>query len=173
MTRVFSKRLVIDASVLCAAGTTDHPTSRVCREFLEEVRRICHRIVICDDLRVEYRNHSSRFASGWRTEMQSRGKVESISVDTSSIQELSGLLGPSGRDLNDVKKDAHLIAAALITDHIVVSLEKRARRDYGLIAKQERSIQAIVWTNPVEDQGALKWLQEGAPTECEYRLGAE
>ena len=43
--------VVVDASVVGSAGETDHPVSSSCRSCLEEIRLICHRVVLTAALR--------------------------------------------------------------------------------------------------------------------------
>ena len=56
MTRKFSKLLVIDASIGRAAGQrgSAHPASRACREFLDSVYGICHRMVVTPEIKAEW-----------------------------------------------------------------------------------------------------------------------
>ncbi|MBI1788581.1 MAG: hypothetical protein HYR60_13650 [Acidobacteria bacterium] len=91
-----SKRLVVDASVAVAAGTTEHPISKACREVLEEVRR--HRIVMSTQIRYEWMKRRSVIAVEWLEAMQRRGKV----VDLGGLEphpklraEIAGNLGSS------------------------------------------------------------------------------
>ena len=59
-----SKRLVIDADVAQAAGseTATHPRARHCRDFLDEVLTLSHRVVMTERINNEWKNHQSRFA---------------------------------------------------------------------------------------------------------------
>ena len=59
-----SKRLVIDASVARAAGGEDatFPISVYCRDFLQAVLDISHRVVMTPDIRDEWNKHQSKSA---------------------------------------------------------------------------------------------------------------
>jgi hypothetical protein len=48
-----SKLLVIDASIArsCGAPNATFPTSKNCRDFLNAVLTICHRMVLTDDIK--------------------------------------------------------------------------------------------------------------------------
>ena len=73
--------LVIDASIAMAAGETSmHPTSRNCREFLQAVLTVCHRMVLTEPIQEEWTRHESRFARTWRKSMMARKKIEIVEV---------------------------------------------------------------------------------------------
>jgi hypothetical protein len=72
---------VIDASIAHAAGEVSmHPTSRNCREFLQAVLVICHRMVLTPRIQQEWSKHESRFARTWRKSMMARKKIELATV---------------------------------------------------------------------------------------------
>lgn len=118
-----SRRLVVDASLAASAGRTIVPTSYRSREFLAEVLKISHRIVMTGELAAEWRRHETLFAARWRAEMRSRGKI----VDIEGIQ--NDEVRKQVRLSQAVEKDLHLVEAALATDRIVVSLDDRAQGD--------------------------------------------
>ena len=156
-----SKRLVIDASVASAAGATMHPTSRRCREFLSEVLKISHRAVMTPDLTREWDRHQSLFALRWRAQMRSLGKI----VDIAGVE--SGELRRQVVLTLAVRKDLHLVEAALATDKTVVSLDDRAAVELRVEATKD-----VVWVNAVSEGGhAIYWLRDGANPVAEWRLG--
>lgn len=158
-----SRRLVVDASIGAAAGLTDFPTSLRSREFLMEVLKISHRIVMTRDLAREWDNHQTRFSARWRAEMRSRRKI----VDVEGIENAE--FRSQIRTSAAVLKDLHLIEAALATDRIVVSLDERARRELAVDASKD-----IVWVNAVLEGGhAVYWLRNGAPDKEEWKLGRQ
>src|SRR5271169_6766548 len=116
-----SRRLVVDASVASAAGKTMFPSSFRSREFLSEVLKISHRIVMTADLAEEWDRHESLYATTWRAEMRSRNKIVDLAVEEND--EVRRQVSVS----KAVEKDLHLIEAALETDKIVISLDDRAR----------------------------------------------
>jgi hypothetical protein len=60
-----SKRLVIDACIAQAAGTTEHSSSKLSRECLSAVLNICHKIVMTPAISQEWNKHQSLFAKKW------------------------------------------------------------------------------------------------------------
>jgi hypothetical protein len=147
-----SRRLVIDASVASAAGLTMQPTSRRCREFLQAVLRICHRSAMTPMLREEWNKHQSLFSARWLADMTSKAKVE----DVADIQYEE--LRSEAPITASAQKDLHLIEAALLTDHIVISLDDRARTELSVPASEE-----VMWINPVDEAGhVIYWLNKGA-----------
>jgi hypothetical protein len=77
---------------------------------------------------------------------------------------------------SQVKKDIHLIEAALATDKIVISLDdKTARRFFTQAAQQVeelRELKTISWVNPDKpEESPISWLKSGANPEPERLLG--
>ncbi|HLG99155.1 MAG TPA: hypothetical protein VKX49_22785 [Bryobacteraceae bacterium] len=54
MAKKISRRLVIDASVARSATMSNDSTSTACREFLQEVLRVCHRVVLTPEIEQEW-----------------------------------------------------------------------------------------------------------------------
>jgi len=162
-----SRRLVIDASVASASGEKMHPTSRRCREFLSETRKICHRTVLTQALAEEWRKHQSRFAAEWIIEMRSKGKVVDL-VDASNALVRDQLVEKGkGWMRKAAQKDLHLIEAALATDRTVVSLDEIAHEDLVIDATAK-----ITWVNADTEGGhAIYWLRRGAKPVKKWQLG--
>ena len=155
-----SRRLVIDASVASAAGLTMKPASRRCRELLQAVLRICHRLAMSPSLRQEWNRHQSLFAARWLANMRSRGKVE----DIAALQ--NEQLRAEAPGTASAQKDLHPIEAALATDKIVISLDERARAELAVEAAAE-----VMWVSPVDEGGhVIYWLKNGAGTVAEWKL---
>ena len=77
---------------------------------------------------------------------------------------------------SQVKKDIHLIEAALATDKIVVSLDDKTARRFFTQAAHEieelRELKAIAWINPDKpEETPIAWLKGGANPEPERLLG--
>jgi hypothetical protein len=76
----------------------------------------------------------------------------------------------------EVKKDIHLIEAALSTDKIVVSLDDNTARRFFTLAAQGveelSELKAIAWVNPDKpEETPIAWLKGGANPEPERLLG--
>ncbi len=68
-------------------------------------------------------------------------------------------------------KDAILIEAALRSDHIIASLDDKARRHYVEAARHIERIRDIVWINPCKTPDAIiRWLEKGAKPEPSFQL---
>lgn len=168
-----SKRLVIDASIARAAGETEHPTSKRCRDFLRAVLRICHRLVLTPEIQEEWRRHQSDFTRKWRVQMYARKKIDEpnpplneplrtgIERTTTAVNEQEAML-----------KDMRLIEAALNTDKVVVSLDERARTLFDRAGQTVEELRLILWLNPERpEESPLAWLEAGAKIERERQLG--
>lgn len=98
---------MVDASLASAAGASPHPDSFRSREFLREVLKISHRIVMTGFLAREWDRHQSLFALRWRAEMRSRDKVIDISGIENELVRHQLVMSKA------VEKDLHLVEAAL------------------------------------------------------------
>lgn len=174
MAESHSTWLVLDASLARAAGgeaKTD-PTSAHCRDFLKHVLSICHRLVMTDEIRDEWKRHESTFARTWRTALTARGKVTFIDA-------------PADRTLRDrveacfedhatrqaAWKDCCLLEAALASQMRIGSLDEKARDAFARAARHVPEIAEVVWVNPAKSEdNALNWLVQGAPQDIARQL---
>ena len=168
-----SKCLVIDADVARSCGTEEatHLVARKCREFLDGVREICHRVVMTSEISTEWRSHASRYARTWRVSMEARKKVIRVPVYPDSCLR-AGLEAnaPNEAGLAAMLKDLHLLQAAMATDGIVVSRDDNARVLFRNAAGEVRAIRGIVWVNPVGEADPRLWLANGAEPDLERTL---
>ena len=171
-----SRRLVIDSSVVRAAGGEGavHPTSKRCRDFLKALLKICHRVVLSDDIKREWDSAgASRFSQKWLTQMTGRGKV--VKLRNTRNDELRQDIRESAkteRERREMLKDAHLIEAALATDKTVASLDENARSSFRHISTAVPELKPVVWVNPAnEDEEPIEWLKNGARPERQRKPG--
>ena len=129
MAKSKSSRLVVDASVAQAAGgaSATAQVSKACRDTLQAILQICHRMVLTREMQQEWNKHQSGFARTWRVSMVARKKFESASDKREDLWNLIAQLTPREQDIDIMKKDFHLIEAALATDLRVLSLDQEAR----------------------------------------------
>ena len=162
-----SKLLVIDATVVHAAGETEKVDSSATRNFLFAVLEICHRAVLTTQIRQEWSRHQSKVTRRWRVAMYARRKISELNV-SADLALRSRLTRRRNLDAsNAILKDAHLIEAAREADEIVVSMDERARALFNV-----QELKSILWVNPIsEPQRALDWLHDGAPPVQEWKLG--
>ncbi|MBL8161507.1 MAG: hypothetical protein JNJ61_05925 [Anaerolineae bacterium] len=171
------KCLVIDTSVMLAAGGVDavHPTPKLCRDFLNEVLKLGHIIIMTDDLFAEWNRHGLPTKSllgkspSWYVMMERKGRVRRVlgnTVRPELRQAVFAVLEANAQET--VNKDMHLIEAALLADEIVVSKEVKVRKHFRNAALRLAELQVIVWVNPaVPEEGCITWLRAGAPAEIE------
>lgn len=170
-----SRCLVVDASVARAAGRLEspHPVGRRCRNFLMEVRGICHRMAWSPPIETEWQKHESIFAMSWRVSMMNLRKL--VPVDIRSVTTLGDRITMTSVDpsvVAIVEKDFHLMEAAGATDMRIVSLDDNARGHFHSLIDIVPALARVLWVNPaIEDEQAVRWLQEGAPDERRRRLG--
>ncbi len=171
-----SKLLVIDASVArsCGAPNATFPTSKNCRDLLNSILTICHRMVLTGDIKEEWDKHQSIYAKKWRSSMVAKRKVV-YRLDIDSNQALRDQLdkvAESDRPREAMWKDCHLLEAAIATDGIVISLDEKAREPFKKAAQTIKELQEIMWTNPDKpEEEVLEWLSNSALVEQKRQLG--
>ena len=172
-----SKRLVIDADVARASGseTATHPRAEHCRDFLNAVLSLSHRMVMTEQINNEWKNHQSRFARRWRVSMDARKKIDRI--DPPENAELQAKVTTTTNNENEIEalqKDFHLLHAALATDQTIISLDETVRQLFKRASQQVGEIQHIIWVNPdrTAEEQPIAWLQNGAPPEPHRQLSA-
>lgn len=173
MGKKISRRLVVDASVGQAAGTTEHPVSTACRESLKQIMTVCHRIVMTEALWREWRRHSSNYSQTWLAAMVSKRKMVEVSPSPAPPGLTSALddTAFSKKDRDNISKDLHLVLAAVATDRAVVSRDDNARALFQLLAEHANAIASVSWVNPCKDkEAAIEWLKAGARNEPGRRL---
>jgi hypothetical protein len=172
--KVRSVVLIIDASIAMAAGETSmHPTSRHCREFLHAVLQVCHRMALTTPIQEEWSRHQSGFARRWRVSMMARKKIEIVEISPHrSLKKRIAGVAPSAAVASVLEKDRPLIEAALATDQRIASLDDRVRKHLKERALSLNELASICWVNPEKTtEGAVAWLERGAPAERTRMLG--
>lgn len=165
-----SKRLVVDASILRAAGgeQATFPLSKTCRDVLLAILEVCHHAVLNRMIGEKWRKHCSRFARTWRVSMEARKKIHRL--DETAETGLRSLLtqaiqNPRQRDA--ALKDAHLVEAAIDADHIVLSLDDTVRGILSSVTSHIGILRNVMWANPGNPaEGAKEWLEAGAGQEA-------
>jgi hypothetical protein len=171
-----SMAIVIDANIAQAAGSKQTGDSKACRDFLDEVRKVCHRMVMTPAITQEWDKHQSSFALRWRTSMQSKKKLVFFKSDPRN-EELRILVENSGALQNEgerehLRKDCHLIEAALVTEFRIASSDMHARGLFSRLCNEFADLRRIIWTNPcIESEPVIMWLRAGAKDDLAQCLG--
>jgi len=177
MAKARSKRLVIDTDVVCSAcgKGTAHPSAKKCCDFLQAVLDVCHRFVLTPLIKDEWDRHiSSRvnYFKTWRATMIARGKL--VVIDPPAGRTLCHNVektADSDNDLDAIRKDIHLIHAALAADGSIVSCDETARQLFGKASSTVPDLSPIVWVNPDrEEEKPIQWLEKGAEAEPDRML---
>jgi hypothetical protein len=102
--------------------------------------------------------------------ISSRRIVRLYEIQDDSLRERLAS-GVPEQEATALAKDAHLIAAALLTDRIIISRDEEARRLFGIACKRAGELGEILWANPeFEDEQVAAWLQRGARVEKKRKL---
>ena len=172
-----SRRLVIDADVAQAAGGKDakYPKPKHCRDFLEAVKVICHRIVMTDEIKTEWIKHQSSFTRTWLCKMYGARKV--VFVDDASNIDLRRKIRRAAsceKDCHVMIKDIHLLEAAQVTDKTIISMDETVHALFSDASSKIGEIKDILWVNPDDDDGdKIRWLEDGANQKDEWLLGQD
>ena len=139
-----SARIVVDASVMKAAGETEHPVSSSCRSILLAIQDICHRVVISPSIRKEWKTHYSSFSRRWHASMVGKKKVVPIE-DTPFLNPPE--TGLSGSEVRALAKDACYLTAASTADKVLVLLDKGIQDLCGK-HREILALPELTWINP-------------------------
>lgn len=168
-----SRLLVIDASVICAAGPVgaEHPISAHCRDILKAIYEICHRCTVTKALRIEWNAHSSRFSQFWRVQMTKRGKLlDAPDRESGTLRHRICAALPVER-WPTAAKDLHLVEAAIAAQRVIISCDDRARRAFAVACSEVPELGRICWVSPATDgEDIIKWLRGAAPSLREWNL---
>jgi predicted nucleic acid-binding protein len=143
-----SRLVVVDASVVRAAGETQHPVSSACRNCLEAIRSICHRVAFTEPIRDEWVRHMSRFSRKWRRSMAARQKPITM-VDPKQLELRWDAYSDVARAA--IEKDRGLLGAALATDRVIITLDDSLRRALAECRDGEALLRNVRWIHPVTD----------------------
>ena len=187
------KRLVIDASVLCASGalvrppdallTSDDLTPQLCRQVLTGVRKLRYRVVTTALILREWercrpkkgRLRRQKFASDWLALVGARGAFYVLDVppDEELRRRIDELDVEEGiRQI--LRDDIHLIEAALATDRIVISRDAQAWKHFNDAAYRIEVLRSVAWVDPCKAEAdCIIWLKNGAKLQEELLLGFE
>lgn len=167
-----SRRIVVDASVAGAAGERSHPTSQMCRQFLLDMLTICHKAVMSPEISVEWKNHASKYSVNWLAAMRSKGKIVTIAPGSSEgiARHFCDDMIFTPNQISAMEKDLLLILAALQTDRLVASCDRKVRELFAQAALAFDDIKNIMWVDPSQEgDDCSHWLESGArhsPGKC-------
>lgn len=165
------KRLVVDANILRSAGEGIEPAKR-CWDILATIRSFCHSSVGLQCLADEWNNHSSSLAEKWQVSMRRIGRHKIVLQDSPESIQLN--LDFAKVDLSEaIKKDVHLVIAALQFDKIIISNDKIARRNFAVsYSNIHPALGDVMWVVPDELEGrvVLDWLNSGCPVKEVWKL---
>ena len=157
--------VVVDADVLRAAGSTEHPTSRLARQALEAIRSGNHRLVLCRPLQQEYQRHASLFAERWRANMVARKQLQRWDhVEDSALRKLlvDALPDDAPGQHKAVLKDVHLLEAAVATGQRIVSKDAKAKALFQKACPNLKKHGRLLWGDLTEQpEGTIEWIKQG------------
>ena len=122
--------------------------SSSCRNCLEAIRRICHRVAVTPVIGEEWDRHMSRFSRKWRRSMAARRKPLQPVPAAALALETEGL---SEKDAQAIEKDRCLLEAAFSADRIIVTRDDALRSALSRTPKGTKLVSTITWINPVTD----------------------
>lgn len=161
--------LIIDTCVLCAAGepksrdTCSQRSRRILEAILENKG---HSLVISREICDEYRRCNNRFSKTWLYTMKMEHRW--VPLKNTKDMELRNEIKSGVETIHHnskvddvcrvIKKDLHLVEAAIRTDKLILSEEKKFRDHIRRIASNPCCL-----TNSRECLGCVIWLR---PSDC-------
>jgi hypothetical protein len=105
--------------------------------------------------------------------MEGRKKIVSAEFDPrEDLMERIIQAAPNNRARDAMRKDFHLIVAALASDCTIISFDEEARQFFRDAAHKVRELQDIVWVNPLAPEfDPIAWLKAGAEPVAAFKLG--
>lgn len=183
-----SRRLVIDASVARSATLADNPTSVACREFLQVIYDVCHKVVLSTEIYKEWEynvlqvrtpadKQRTRFLVNWMVAMARRkgGKILRPPVPRNeALRTKVNHLGLPEAYRRELSEDLHLVEAALAHDNIIISRDDNARELFQSASGNCPEFAKVVWCNPVDlGEEGTEWLKTGARVVKVWQLGSK
>lgn len=151
MTKIRSRLLVVDASVVRSAGETKHPMSSSCRDCLDAILDICHRVAVTPAMLEEWKRHMSWYSRTWRHSMAAHRKpLQSVEPADVPIN-LSAYTGSTGAQ---IAKDMCLLEAALGAGKIIVTRDDSLKKALAQRSDGKALLKSIKWINPLADGAA-------------------
>lgn len=149
MTKIRRRLLVVDASVVHSAGKTDHPVSSSCRNCLDAILNICHKVAVTPAILEEWnRHHMSWFSRTWRHTMAAHRKpLQSVEPADVPIN----LSAYTKRAREEIEKDMCLLEAALGAEKIIVTRDDSLKKALAQRSDGKALLKSIKWINPLAD----------------------
>lgn len=141
--KVPSRQLVVDASVMRSAGGTEHPVSSTCRKTLADILRICHHAIVDDRLLDEWERHASHYATKWWGTMTRRGKIDQATCFAAGIK----FMKVRQDDRAIIEKDRMLVDIAYGSGKIIISTDDKIRQALERTGNGKFTSE-ICWFNP-------------------------
>ncbi|MBN1900689.1 hypothetical protein JW926_05105 [Candidatus Sumerlaeota bacterium] len=145
-----SRLLVIDASVARSAGETEHPVSMSCRVFLQDIKKICHKLVMTSSIHKEWKRHQSRYTTKWLSAMIAKKKFKYLEESVLPNIDIN-LSKVNIANRCALKKDLLLIKAAISSDGVIITTDKKIINIFSKYTEQIKTLKTIRWINPVQD----------------------
>ena len=151
-----SHRYVVDASVATAANRGkpgESERARACRTYMMTIMKACHRLAMTEHLKAEWDGRASNWSKDWFLSMARKGKVRWVVPD--GCEDVSAEID-GGAYTDDersaMKKDVHLVAAAMRASRRIVSLDSTAAALFTRVAAEVNRIGGVAWIDPTTDE---------------------
>lgn len=141
-----------------------------CRAALGAMLTYCHRVAINGEIKREWDEHQSRWAMKWRAGMVARKKLVVLEDPGPDLERAIDGLGVSEATGRAMKKDAHLVDAALKTDRRILSRDSTARRLYASASGTLNDTRDVHWVMPEDRFDVIEWINNGAPEDPAIQL---
>ena len=159
-----SRRFVVDANVARAASEGGDARAAECKTALENLRDLCHRIVLSPSQKAEWDRHKSAFSRRWLASMFQKNKCDVMRDDPEV--EIGPVVDTAASDVRRraTVKDEFWLSLAVATDYRILSMDERARTDFASLVAYDDRIGRVHFVNPTHDSTAVVvWLEQGAP----------
>ena len=99
--------------------------------------------------------------------------VDTCGTDVPDLRTRIDRCGLREKQRAAIRKDIHLVEAALLTDRIVISGDDSVRHLFRTVSARVGVLKSVVWVNPAEEPERLQdWLKQGARPVRAWQLEA-
>ncbi|EPP4135815.1 hypothetical protein ACUOEB_004127 [Vibrio vulnificus] len=142
-----AKIWIIDADIARGAGTTTHPISKNCRQFLDFVKENDHLFSADPKIRQEWRKHQSLYSSKWFATMVARKKIKFV-TNTIDVDSNINASPVPDKTKQIALKDSHLVQTSLEHKAVIASGDDNAKNAFCDICHSYGAIKGLLWLNP-------------------------
>lgn len=166
------KSPIIDSCIAASASEKGtHKDAVQAWGCLEKIRKTEVVIILSEELKKEWLDNGSRSSKLWLSSMINKKRTKPYQ-DNGLYNQLNKKINKSNAnnsEKREMKKDVHLLGAALANDKTIISNEKKAPKLFKKHIDDDK-VQNVFWVNPKIKKDTLHWIGSGLPHEDDQKI---